>query len=111
MAPDRRRMFLITYSQANLDIVPSKEVFAAKVVEAFGEDKVECWCCCQERHEDGNPHYHMLIRFNCAMRWLPVKKRLSDAGIELHFSFDNEFATYNDGYKYISKEDAGKLSN
>ena len=111
MAPAQRRMFLITYSQANLDLVPSKEVFAAKVVEAFGEDKVECWCCCQEKHEDGNPHYHMLIRFYGPVRWLPVKNMLSADGIELHFSFDNDFSTYSDGYKYISKEDPGAPSH
>ena len=57
-----RSVYLVTYSQANLEIVPSRTDFATLVKDAFentgGHNTlVQQWCCCREEHQDGNPHY------------------------------------------------------
>ena len=51
--PQQRRVFLITYSQADLSIFKDCESFVAAVVEAFGSSNVVEWVYCKELHEDG----------------------------------------------------------
>ena len=62
-------VYLVTYSQANLEIVPGRTDFATLVKDAFentgGQNKlVQQWCCCREEHQDGNPNYHVAIKLN-----------------------------------------------
>ena len=53
---DVRRVYLITYSQANLDIVPTREAFARIILDAFENAVPESNCtvvhyvCSQEGH-------------------------------------------------------------
>ena len=50
------QVYLITYSRANLEIYPTRENFASKIVNAFnlyGVSKVVQWVCSQESHRDG----------------------------------------------------------
>ena len=72
-----RSVYLVTYSQANLKIVPSRTDFATLVKDAFentgGHNTlVQQWCCCREEHQDGNPHYHVAIKLNTQRRWSSV---------------------------------------
>ena len=105
-----RRTYLITYSQADLEIMPSKEVFAAAVVEAFraggGASQPVHWCCGVEVHEDGGFHYHLIVKLSAASRWFHVRTALKDVhNIDVHFS-EGYGARYSDGYRYVCKEDA-----
>ena len=49
-----RSVYLVIYSQANLDLVPNPSDFATIVKKALensgaGNTLVEWWCCCQEK--------------------------------------------------------------
>ena len=106
-----RTNFLITYSQANLDLVPSKQVFADFVLNAFktagGKAQPIHWAVCQETHADQNVHYHMVVGLSQARRWIKVKEALLFEGIVAHFA--DGLATYSAGYHYIHKEDPEPL--
>ena len=60
-----RSVYLITYSQADLDKFQRRDSFARTVVEAFDETRsgladIVQWVCSQERHSSGGTHYHMV---------------------------------------------------
>ena len=102
-----RRVYLITYSQANLEEFPNCTVFTEKILEYFTTVKGDNnppvqWACCQEPHKDGGKYYHMTIQFKNPGRWLSIKNfMLKKYGIALHFS--SQHAGYNTAYKYICK--------
>ena len=87
-----RSVYLITYSQANLEIVPSRTDFATIVKEAFektgtGRTVVERWFCCRENHQDGNPHYHVAIKLNIQRRRLSARDYIAkNYNIQVNFS-------------------------
>ena len=84
--PQQRRVFLITYSQADLSIFKDCESFVAAVVEAFGSSNVVEWAYCKELHEDGGEHFYMLIKFKSSWLWGPVKKKfMQDYNVSLNF--------------------------
>ena len=63
-----RRVYLITYSQANLEEFPNCTVFTDKILEYFTTVKGDNnppvqWACCQEPHKHGGKHYHLTIQF------------------------------------------------
>ena len=107
-----RLTFLVTYSQADLNRVPSKQVFADLVVKAFketgGASQPLHWACCQETHADGNSHYHLIIKVSQARRWRNVKQALEMEDIVVHFAADGQ-GTYKAGYEYVCKEDPEPL--
>ena len=77
-----RSMYLATYSQANLDLVPSRSDFATTVKKAFencaaGSTLVEWWCCCQEKHQDGKPNFQVTVKRNMQRQWLSVWNYIS----------------------------------
>lgn len=101
-----RKVYLITYSQADTEKFPTRMSFAEAVVMSFsgGSSKVVQWCCSQESHKKSGVHYHMCIKLNGNQRWLPSKKFLSDNhGISVHFS--SKHAKYYTAWKYVTKED------
>ena len=104
-----RRSYLVTYSQADLNIVSTKKEFAEKVVNAFTQGKVKViqWAACEELHEDLNPHFHMVLKLNQPCGWKGAKTRLQDEGIVVHF--EDGHAMYNAGYQYVCKEDPAVL--
>ena len=67
---DVRRVYLITYSQANLEIVPTREAFARIILDAFENAVPESncavvhWVCSQEGHVHGGVHYHMAVKLS-----------------------------------------------
>ena len=78
-----RSVYLVTYSQANMSIVPNREQFADIVVEAFdetgtGTNKVTQWVYSQEPHADGNPHYHMALKLKMQRRWSRARNYLTE---------------------------------
>ena len=50
-----RSVYLVTYSQANLEKFPSRNDFAKAIIASFtqGSAQVLQWCCSVENHSDG----------------------------------------------------------
>ena len=103
-----RVVYLVTYSQANLGIVPDRETFAALVKEAFTETNhqtvIKHWVCSQEQHADGNFHYHLALKLEMQCRWLTARNYLDDK-YNVKVNFSDTHSTYYEAYKYCTKED------
>lgn len=103
---DLRRVYLLTYSQADVNKFPTRKSFAEAVLAAFSgaNNKVLQWCCSQERHQHAGVHYHMCVKLNRCQRWLSAKRSLTKShGISVHFS--NIHANYYTAWRYVTKED------
>ena len=101
-----RKVYLITYSQANTSKIPTRNSFAEAVMNAFksGSASVLHWCCSQESHKKSGVHYHMCLKLDRNHRWLRAKKYLSEQyGISVHFS--SVHTNYYTARKYVTKED------
>ena len=107
-----RVVYLITYSQANLDAVPNRETFAALVREAFKQtndkNEIKQWVCSQAKHADGNLHYHCAIKLQMQRRWLSARNYLENK-YNVKVNFSDAHSTYYDAYKYCTKEDTQAL--
>lgn len=107
-----RKCYLITYSQANSEIFPTRESFASAVIESFciGEAKSKLlhWACSKELHKDHGFHYHMSVKFDGNRRWLKSKEYLmKHYGVTVHFSENHN--DYYTAYKYVTKNDQKTL--
>ena len=105
-----RRVYMVTYSQADLNKFPERSDFSHAVEEAFnsGESRFKTMhhATCRELHQDGQPHYHCCIKLQGPKRWNPAKKYLErEHNIEVHFSDDHD--SYYSAYRYVTKEDSG----
>lgn len=100
---DQRRVFLITYSKADMSTFPTRESFSEQIVKAFGERFIVEWACCIEDHPTtGGKHFHMAISFNRSLRFAPVKKYfLKTFKVSIHFKIKS--LGYVAAYRYISK--------
>lgn len=105
-----RSVYLITYSQADEQIVSSRESFAVIVLDAFEnsdpetQSRVVQWVCSEESHKNGGIHYHMAVKLDRYRRWLKVRNYVDTKhGIKLHFS--SVHANYYSAWKYATKED------
>lgn len=108
-----RRVYLITYSQADLVKFPTRRSFADAVLVSFSgvPPSIQQWCCSQEEHQSsGGKHYHMAIKFNRNQRWLSSKRYLSKHnGISVHFSAVHD--NYYSAWKYTTKQDKEALES
>ena len=111
---DVRRVYLITYSQANLEIVPTREAFAHIILDAFDTAVPELnatvihWVCSQESHADGGLHYHMAVKLSGRRRWLRVRNYIDqEYGVKVNFSdrHDNYYSVW----RYTTKEDSSSV--
>ena len=103
-----RRQYLVTYSQANLELFPTRESFGRAVAEEFdegsGKVKVDYWACCKESHSDGGFHYHCSVKLTGSKKWIGVKNRISQKHkIQVNFSDKHDF--YLSSYRYVCKSD------
>jgi len=65
----QQSVYLITYIQADLSIVSSREEFAEILIKAFSEETLsKQWACCCERHKEGGLHYHLALKLNRVKR-------------------------------------------
>ena len=101
-----RLVYLITYSQVEVQKVPTREAFVNIVVEAvnsIGAD-IKQWVCCEENHEQGGVHYHIAIKLSKRHRWLQIKRY-----IEAHYSVVTHFSSLHSNYysawRYVTKSD------
>lgn len=78
-----RRVYLITYSQADLVKFPMRCSFAGAVLVSFSgvPASIQWWCCSQEEHQSSaGKHYHMAIKFDSwvyRQSWLESCRRNS----------------------------------
>ena len=101
-----RKVYLITYSKANISKIPTRKFFAEAVIKAFhsGSANVLHWCCSQESHKKSRVHYHMCLKLDRNQRWLRAKNYLNEKyGISVHFS--SVYANYYTAWKYVNKDD------
>ena len=71
--PAVRQVYLVTYSQANLEQFPTRRSFAQAVVTSFWKvnSRVLQWACCRESHTlSGGYHYHTALKLDRCHRWL-----------------------------------------
>lgn len=102
-----RRTFLLTYSQADMNKVPSKESFVKLVTNAFesvkSSQKMKQWACCMEEHQNGGFHYHMCVNLSGPRRWNPIKHHIYQTdNISVNFSL-NSSGGYVAAYRYVIK--------
>ena len=106
-----RRVYLITYSQADMGKIANCQAFADCILEAFSQSQgnqkdntnhPEHWSCCMGDHRDGGKHYHLAIKLSAPRRCKAVKNYVSKKpGIALHFS--DQSCGYHVTYKYVCK--------
>ena len=103
-----RRVYLITYSQADMSIFKDRKEFGEAVATAFsiGTGKVimQYWACCLEHHKERGDHFHVSIKLSGPKRWLAAKNYLlNNFGVSVHFSDDHD--NYYQAYRYVTKSD------
>ena len=106
-----RFVYLITYSQADLDLVPTREEFSAIVLDSFSNAdpsspvKVVQWACSKEEDRDGGSHYHVAVKLSARRRWLKVRNYLERRhGVKVNLS--DRHCNYYSAWHYTTKEDA-----
>ena len=74
-----RSVYLITYSQADLQLFPTRESFTTAIENAFSSSQTDLlhWVCCLENPSQVGEHYHMAVKLNRNQRWLGVKDKLN----------------------------------
>ena len=88
---DVRRVYLITYSQANLEIVPTREAFAHIILDAF---------------DNAVPGSN--VKLSGRRRWLRVRNYIDqEYGVKVNFSdrHDNYYSVW----RYTTKEDSSSV--
>lgn len=104
----QRTVYLITYSQANLEKFSTREQFALRVKQEFeSSSKISVlqWVCCRESHTTSDGvHYHLAVKLSAKKRWKSVKEKMQDEeGVVLHFSSKHD--NYYTAYQYVTKSD------
>ena len=83
------RVYLLTYSKANVEKFPSLQSFLSVVTKFFAETGTEVshWACCQEHHKNKDIHRHIAVNMTKVRRWKSVKEQFkSKHNINVHFS-------------------------
>ena len=109
---DVRAVYLLTYSQANLDLFPSREDFVLAVVRSFsnGRSKILQWCCCREEHQKSGEHYHLALKLDRIQWWLASKEFLQrEYGITVNYS--SRHHNYYSAWKYVTKSDTSYVQS
>lgn len=111
-----RSVYLITYSQADVDLVPTREEFSRVVLESFANAdpcsrcEVVQWVCSQEAHRERGIHYHMAVKLSARRRWLKVRNYLDDKH-SIKVNFSNRHYNYYSAWQYTTKEDTSYLES
>ena len=104
-----RKVYLVTYSQADESKCSNRERFGELVIEAFDPKKESTvqpkqWAVSKEPHKQNGFHYHMCVKFNNNKRWNGAKRHLlANYGISVHFSDSHQ--NYLSAYRYVTKQD------
>ena len=107
-------VYLITYSRADLEKIPTRQTFAETVCEAFAKTThatVKQWVVSREMHASTTDstsanifHYHMALKLQKRARWLSVRNLLDERyGVKVNFS--SRHNSYYSAYMYTIKDD------
>ena len=101
------RCYLITYSQCDKDLFPTRQDFGEECVDAFGgPTKVDQFACAEEVHRTGGTHYHVSMKLVTTSRWLHAKNYLARKGAVVNFARPPVGGVrYAWIYRYITKYD------
>ena len=106
----RRRTYLVTYSQADFELFPTRKSFGDMIQKYFDQGdakaKTAYWACCLEPHKKRRHgyHYHLSLKLTDVKKWAAVKNNITEKeGIVVNFSDKHSF--YIAAYKYTTKED------
>ena len=105
-----RSVYLVTYSQVDESKCESKTEFVSIVTDEFKDCEVLQWVCCEEKHADGNSHYHLAIKLDRVKRWKAVRQRLQDK-YNICVNFSDHHNNYYTAYKYLTKEDTQYITS
>jgi len=107
-----RQIYLVTYSQADVLKVPSRESFANIVSGEFNRNDqvVEQWCVSAELHRTAGVHYHLAIKLRCPRRF-----RQARLNLKLNHDIDVDFKGWQDNYysayTYVTKFDTHYITS
>jgi hypothetical protein len=106
-----KRVYLVTYSKADLVRFPTRESFAAVLEDHFSRSKnnnsnvkVEYLAVCREKHEDNSDHYHASVKLTGTKKWNGVKKSIYESH-KIVLNFGTDVAGYLKAFRYVNKED------
>ena len=106
----KRTTYLVTYSQADLELVPTRASFAELVAEAFNKYRAglkEFAVALEPHPQTGGVHYHMSVRLDKQVPFSAAAEFLRDKGIFANFSINHE--NYYSAWKYVTEEDKEAL--
>ena len=77
--PTVRQVYLITYSQRDLQKFPTQQSFAEAVVSSFSGSNANIvqWVCSKQAHKNKGYH-HMAIKLDRIQRWLASQMYLNE---------------------------------
>lgn len=102
-----RSVYLITYSQADVLKVTSREKFGEIIANEFNrneDDTVIQWVSSAELHRIQGVHYHCAIKLKCPRRWKQVRQNLVN-NYKINVDFQGFHDTYYDAFTYVVKQD------
>ena len=110
MMPHGKRQYLVTYSQLDEKLFPTRQSFGDMIAKEFNRGdsivKVLHWACSKEPHEEGGSHYHCSIKFNGVKRWAKVRDSIqSHYNIKVNFAQSEAHDSYISAYRYVVKSD------
>ena len=112
-----RQVYLLTYSRANMSVLPSRLCQCCTVVNTFETTtvaKVLQWVVSLEQHNDASSeqehgyHYHMAVKLSRKTRWPNVCSFL-DYQFRIQVNFSAFHSICYSAYRYTVKEDAEPL--
>ena len=102
-----RKLYLITYSQADVAHFTPRQSFVEAVLYSFYDtpNKIMHWSCCMEEHpESSGSYFQMTLKLNRNRQWLSSKRFLLErCGISVYFS--DIHRNYFRAWKYVTKQD------
>lgn len=114
-----RRMYLVTYSQADTIRFPTRKSFADFVVAAFNKSyaktkktnptRVIQWSVALEKHQDGGDHYHVALRLSDPKKFYGPWKAMFENGVVVDVSDKHDY--YISMFRYICKDDIGFVTS
>ena len=100
------RTYLVTYSQLDHRIFPTRQAFGYACVASFGANNVEFFCVTKEAHATQGYHYHAAIKLNKVKRWKSVKDYMKDTyDVVVNFAEAPYEGMYSGAYRYATKTD------
>ena len=101
-----RQIYLITYSGADVLLVPGRKEFAKIITEEFDRfDQVtDQWIVSVEMHRKKGVHFHMALKLQKERRWAQVRKNVKKK-YDIDLDFQDWHSHYYDAFTYVSKFD------